>query len=83
MVKGTKKLSSYHLKQKSRYVYSPTYQQWKEAAMSAGAGSERALHWACIHAKEMRLPKPEVCLTPVERIALQATRELITEEFAL
>lgn len=38
---------------KSSYVYSATYQEWKSAAKEKGANSPQALAMACHHAKMM------------------------------
>lgn len=43
--------SPYQKYQKSPYLYSPTYQLWREAALKDGASSEKALALACKHAR--------------------------------
>lgn len=43
--------SPYQRYGKSPYLYSPAYQLWREATLSGGASSEKALALACKHAK--------------------------------
>lgn len=40
---------------KSSFVYSSTYQEWKRAAKENGAHSPQALAMACHHAKMMHV----------------------------
>lgn len=43
--------SPYQKYQKAPFLYSPIYQLWREAALSGGASSEKALALSCKHAK--------------------------------
>lgn len=38
---------------KKKWSYSTTYQLWREAVLSGGAGSDKALALTCQHAKAM------------------------------
>lgn len=40
---------------KTRWVYSPLYQLWREAALTHGFMSEKALVFSCQHAKKMQV----------------------------
>lgn len=45
--------SPYQKYGKSPFMYSPTYQLWKAAVLSGGAGSKKAFDLACHHAKTL------------------------------
>lgn len=47
--------SSWQRQQKSAYLYSPTYQLWREAVAVHGFMSQKAVDLACKHAKQMNV----------------------------
>lgn len=47
--------SSWQRHGKHSFVYSTTYQLWREAVLKDGAGSPKALALTCQHAKAMRV----------------------------
>ena len=57
---GRNPTSAWQRQKKQKYVYSTSYQLWREAALKDGAGSTKAIALACQHAKAMSV-KNERC----------------------
>ncbi len=57
-----KPTSAWQRKKKKKWMYSTTYQLWKEATLKDGAGSHKAVALACQHAKTMSV-KNEACVS--------------------
>lgn len=53
MASERKPTSAWQRYKKKKWLYSATYQQWKEAGLKFGFGSPEALAMACHHAKSM------------------------------
>lgn len=56
-----KPTSPWQRKNKMKWLYSPTYQLWREAVLANNAG--RAAELACQHAKNMQV-QATACLPP-------------------